>query len=115
MHDEWMNDETVSAEEQLDQRIIRALETRPKVTIPADFVGRVASHLPPRKVPSLTPRHYGRKVIVACIVALALAMLVLASNHIERSLFGVALEWILCAQFLALVIWLGAKLHNQRS
>ena len=114
MHDEWMSDETVSAERQLDQRLVRALETRPKVTIPADFAGRVASHLPPRKVPTLTPRHYGRKAMVACIIALALAMLALASNHIERSVFGVALEWILCAQFLVLVVWLGTKLQNLR-
>lgn len=111
MREEWMNQEnTPDADAEMEQRLIRALETRPAVEIPADFAARVASQLPERRPITLTPTHYGRKAMVLCMVVLGVALLAAFALH------GVAVPpavqitgWILYAQFLALVVWFGMR------
>ena len=115
MRDEWMNEENTpdadaEANSAMDQRLIRALEARPAVVIPADFATRVASQLPERRPISLTPTHYGRKAMMVCMVVLGIALLLAFALH------GVAVPpvvqvtgWILYAQFLGLVVWFGMR------
>ena len=111
MREEWMNEEnTPDADVEIEQRLIRALENRPTVRIPADFAARVASQLPERRPIALTPTHYGRKAMVICMVVLGVALLAAFALH------GMAVPpavqvtgWILYAQFLALVVWFGMR------
>lgn len=109
MRDEWMN-EVSGPDAEMDQRLIRALEARPAVEIPADFASRVAGQLPERRPIALTPTHYGRKAMVVCMVVLGVALL------LAFVLRGVAVPavvqvtgWILYAQFIGLVVWFGMQ------
>ena len=111
MREEWINEENMSdADAAMEQRLIRALETRPAVQIPTDFAARVASQLPDRRPIALTPTHYGRKAMMICMVVLGVALLA------AFALYGMAVPpfvqvtgWILYAQFLALVVWFGMR------
>jgi hypothetical protein len=105
-----MGDEMSPEERELvemDARLVRALEARPAVEIPAGFAARVAGQLPERRSVSLTPRHYGRNAMVVCMVVLGVVLLGLALDHTGGTTLGVALEWFICAQFVALAMWLG--------
>jgi len=105
-----MGDEMTAEERalvEMDARLVRALEARPAVEIPAGFAARVAGQLPERRSVSLTPTYYGRNVMVACMVVLGVALLGLALDRTGGTTLGVALEWFVCAQFVALAMWLG--------
>ena len=110
-----MLDEGMSREEMdvraLDERVVRALERVPDaaVSIPADFAARVAGQVPASRPVSFTPTHNGRTVMVVSVVVLLVALLALAHAGAERSVFGLAVEWFLFAQFLALAVWLGTR------
>jgi hypothetical protein len=41
------------------------------------------------------------------MAVLVLALVVVAMLTTERSIYGVALEWVLCAELVALALWLG--------
>ncbi len=111
MRDEWMNEQNLpDVDTEMELRLIRALEAKPAVVIPSDFAARVARQLPERSTISLTPTHYGRKAMVACMVVLGVALL------LAFALRGVAVPpmvqvtgWILYAQFLGLVVWFGMR------
>jgi type IV secretory pathway TrbD component len=92
----------------LDERLIRSLEARPVVQVPEGFAARVAGQVPMRRPVLLTPTHYGRNAMAVCMVVLAVAMLALALRSWERTPFGLALEWFVCAQFVALAMWLAS-------
>ncbi len=98
----------------LDERLIRALEARPEVSIPANFAARVASQLPAKKAVSLTPTHYGRNAMLISMVALAIALLALALRSADRSTLGLTMEWILCGQFLSIAVWSGTRRQGLR-
>jgi hypothetical protein len=105
-----MGDEMTAEERalvEMDARLVRAMEARPAVEIPAEFAARVAGQLPERRSVSLTPRHYGRNAMVVCMVVLGVALLGLALDRTSGTTLGVALEWFICAQFVALAMWLG--------
>jgi hypothetical protein len=95
----------------LDERAVRVLERVPDATvsIPAGFAARVAAQVPASRPVSLTPTHNGRRVMVVCGVVLMVALLALAFGHTERTVFGLAVEWFLYAQFLVLAVWLGTR------
>jgi hypothetical protein len=116
MRDEQMKtlntDDAFLAE--LDERLIRTLETRPKVHIPADFAARVANQLPAKKTVSLTPTHYGRNAMLISMVVLAVALLALALHSADRSTLGLTMEWILCGQFLSIAVWFGTRRQGLR-
>jgi hypothetical protein len=111
MREEWMNEEhTSDADAEMEQRLIRALEIRPAVQIPADFAARVASQLPERRPIALKPTHYGRKAMMVCMVVLGIALLTAFALHrIPVPAAVQVTEWILYAQFLALVVWFGMR------
>jgi hypothetical protein len=100
-----------------DARVIAELERAPDVSglIPADFAARVAAKVPARRavlgVPSVSIRqtHYGWKAMWVCLAVLCVALIVLAAKGLGHTAIGTAVEWTLYAQFLAIVIWLGAR------
>jgi hypothetical protein len=117
MRDERMNEEATpisASTTALEERLIRALETRPELHIPADFAARVASQLPAKKAVSLTPTYYGRNAMLISMVVLAIALLALALRSADHSTFELTLEWILCAQFLSLAVWFGTRRQGLR-
>jgi hypothetical protein len=107
-----MNDEAqVAAEAAIDARLVQFLENRPDVLIAEDFATRVAARVPARKVATLrlgriTPRHNGRNMIVICLLALAVAMVGISTAGLYRAPAVEVVDWLLCAQFIALVGWL---------
>jgi hypothetical protein len=119
MHDQPLNQNNVSPaateqlDRQLDQRLIRALETAPDPQIPADFAARVASQLPARRPVSLTPTHYGQNTMLLAIVATLAALLVLALRTTGHATFGI-LESMLFAEFIALAVWFSIWRHSLR-
>jgi hypothetical protein len=119
MHDQPLNQNDLSPaateqlDQQLDQRIIRALEAAPEPPIPADFAARVASQLPTRRPDSLTPTHYGQNTMLLAIVATLAALLVLALRTTGHATFGL-LESVLFAEFLAFAVWFSIWRHSLR-
>jgi hypothetical protein len=114
MHDEPLNQDNLSlaAIEQLDQRLIRALEVVPEPQIPTDFAARVASQLPAKRPVSLTPTHYGDTAMLLGIVATLAAMVAFALHTTGRT-FGLP-ESLLLTQFIVLAVWLSVRHHSLR-
>ena len=117
MGDEMSAEEKLMAE--LDARLVRALEARPAVAIPEGFAARVAAQVPARREGvrlavrgdvALTPRHYGRKTMMACMLVLGVALLAaFAMRGTAVPAMVQVTVWILYAQFLGLVVWFGVK------
>jgi hypothetical protein len=105
-------DETEMEMARLDQRLIHALESAPKVQAPADFAARVVSRLPARRSVSLTRTHYGYYAMLVGMVILLATLLLLAPQTADRSMFELTLQWLLCAQFIGLAVWLSARSHR---
>jgi hypothetical protein len=115
MSHESLNSQLINkaADDELDRRVLRALETAPSVEIPTDFAARVASRLPARRPISLTPTHYGQGAVFLGMI-LALVMLIALTLHNGRhATFGLA-ESLLLTQFLALTVWLSVRYHGVR-
>lgn len=117
MRDEGMNpgdmnqSKAMGSEEafqkKLDARLVQVLETRPETVIPADFAARVASQMPTRRPVLLRSTHYGQRAMVLCLAVLAVVVLGLALRNIGHTAIGMTVEWLLCAQFVLLAMWLG--------
>ena len=103
MHDQRMRDNT----DALEERVVRALERVPEVRIPADFAARVAGRLPERRAFAVRPARYGLMTMRISMAVLVLALVVVAMHSGGRSVFGLALEWVLCAELVGLAVWLG--------
>ncbi len=103
-----------AAERAVDARIIKILETAPAVEVPPGFTARVAARLPAQRPASLTPTRYGQNAMVMSLVVLLLALLAWAPRSAGHSAIWLALEWILCAQFVSLACWLGARRGDRR-
>jgi hypothetical protein len=93
----------------LDQRLIHALERAPEPQVPVDFAARVARLLPATRPVAVTATHYGYYAMVVSMVLLLAALLLLAPHAADRSVFGLTLQWLLCAQFIGLVVWLSSR------
>jgi hypothetical protein len=121
MHDEPLNDLSPNANERpdlvldhdLDERLIRALETVPDPQIPADFAARVTSRLPARRPVSLTATHYGQNAMLLGIVATLAVLLVLALHTAGHASYGL-LETFLLAEFIALTVWFSVWRYGLR-
>jgi hypothetical protein len=90
----------------LDERVVRALERVPEVTIPEDFAARVAGQVPERRAFAVRPARYGLMAMRTGIAVLLIALVVVAMRTGGRSVFGIALEWVLCAELVALAVWM---------
>ena len=93
----------------LDARILRVLETAPRFEIPSDFAARVARQLPPQPAAILSPARYGYRAAVACLVVLLALILALARRATGTSIFWISIEWIFCAQFALVAVWLAVR------
>jgi len=93
----------------LEARIILALETAPQPDIAPDFAARVAGQLPPLPLASLTPGRYGYRAAILCLVVLLGLLLTFAHRAAGPSLLWISIEWIFCAQFALLAVWLVAR------
>jgi hypothetical protein len=93
----------------LDARILRALETAPRLEIPSDFAARVARQLPPLPVPILSPARYGYRAAVACLVVLLALILAFARRAMGTSVFWLSMESIFCVQFALVAVWLAVR------
>ena len=118
MRDESLNQQHATTTEadqlaRLDQRVIHALEIAPELQVPADFAARIASLLPAQRPVSFTPTHYGRYAMLASMVILMGALLFLAPKAAGRSVYELTLQWILCAQFIGLAVWLSVRRHAE--
>jgi hypothetical protein len=118
--DELLNHQQTQAEidppdrlAKLDQRLIHALEIAPQPQVPSDFAARVASQLPARRPVSVTPTHYGHYAMLGSMVLLLVALLFLAPQPTNGSAFGLTFQWILCAQFIGLAVWMSARRHGR--
>jgi hypothetical protein len=114
MSDESMNLKLVNraADDELELRILRALETAPNVEIPADFAARVASRLPIRRRPvSLTATHYGRNAVFLGMILTLVVLIALSLSNGSHATFGLA-ESLLLAQFIALTVWLSVRRYS---
>jgi hypothetical protein len=100
MHEQRMNDV-------LEERVVQALERVPEVRIPVGFAARVAGQVPERRAFAVRPARYGLMTMRISMAVLVLALVVVAMLTTERRIYGVALEWVLCAELVALALWLG--------
>jgi hypothetical protein len=108
MPDEFVNQPISSNADELDQRILRALETAPELHIPADFAARVTRKLPATRPASLTPTHYGRNAMLIGMVVTLVALLALTLHNGTHAAFGLA-QSLLLVQFVALTVWLSIR------
>jgi hypothetical protein len=93
--------------DELDERIARALERVPEVTIPAEFAARVAAQVPTRREMAARPTRFGWMTMRISMVVLVIALLAVAMHATGRSnALGITLEWLLCAELAGLAIWL---------
>jgi hypothetical protein len=115
MHDESVNQETFAqaATDQLEQRLVNALDTAPPITVPADFAARVASRLPTRRPVSITTTNYGDKAMFLGILVTLGALMGLTLPTAGHTSFGLV-ESFLLTQFLALAIWFSIRRHSMR-
>jgi hypothetical protein len=89
----------------IELRLQRALETRPEARVPDGFAARVAARVPGRRVAVVTSGRYGLMAMRIAMAVLVLALVTLTMLSMGRTVAGIAVEWILCAQLAALVVW----------
>ncbi len=99
---------TDSESQLLDARITLALETPPRLAIPPDFAAKVAAQMPPLSQVSLTPRGYGRNAAMVCMCVL-LALIFVFAHSAGASPLWTSMEWIFCAQFALVAVWLAVR------
>jgi hypothetical protein len=103
---------SANANRELDLRLIRALENAPALQIPADFAARITTRTPAHRPVSLSPTYYGYYAMLISMVVLLAAMLILARHTVDHTTLGLTLHWVLCAQFIAIGVWISAHRHN---
>jgi hypothetical protein len=74
--------------------------------VPAGFAARVAGQVPVRRAVAVPTARYGLLAARIGMGVLLLALVVLAMRSTGRTIFGVVLEWILCAELAGLAAWL---------
>ena len=102
-------------EREEEDRIARALEQAPAVTVPAEFAAQVMAQLPERKVARaydwsglfVRRTHYGRNAMLAAAAVLCCVLVVagVASNH--GGVAWQAIEWAVLAQLAGIALWWG--------
>jgi hypothetical protein len=102
-----MQHERMSDVDSMDERLTRALERKPAVDVPAGFAALVAGQVPVRRAFAVPTARYGLLAARIGMGVLLLALVAVAMHSTGRTVFGVALEWILCAELAGLAAWLG--------
>lgn len=111
-------------EREEEDRITRALEQAPAVTVPAGFAARVMAQLPERKVARATDwsglfvrrTHYGRNAMLAAAAVLCCLLVVagLASRRSGDAVWWIT-EWIVLAQLAGIALWWGLAWRTRAS
>jgi hypothetical protein len=101
-----MQSERMSDVDSMDARLTRALERKPAVAVPAGFAARVAGQMPVRNAVTVPPARYGRAAMWIGMAVLVVVLVVVTMHFHGRTMFGLALEWILCAELAGLAAWL---------
>ena len=102
-----MRSERMSDVDSMEERLMRALERKPAVDVPAGFAAQVAAQVPTRREVAAPAARYGLLAAWIGLGVLLLALVVLAMHSTGHTMFGVALEWMLCAELAGLALWLG--------
>jgi hypothetical protein len=95
-----------------EDRMTRALEQAPAVTVPADFAARVMAQLPERKVARVPAgfearrTHYGRNAMLIGAALLCCLLLVGAITSKGGVAWWLA-EWTALAQLGGITLWCG--------
>jgi hypothetical protein len=97
-----------------EERIVRALEQAPVVTVPAEFAARVMTQLPERKVARVPAEHglfmrrthYGRNAMLAGAALLCCLLVAAAAGHGGGTAWQLA-EWTALAQLGGITLWCG--------
>jgi hypothetical protein len=108
MGEQRMNDSRDATE----MRVLQALEAKPQVSVPDGFAARVAGRAPARRAAAVTPARYGLIAMRIAMSALAVALVAAATRSAGHSAVGVAVEWILCGQLVALTLWRSRMLRR---
>ena len=104
MHEQRMRD----VNDALEDRLTRALERLPEVTISEEFAARVAAQVPKRRERAARPARYGWMAMRISMAVLVIALVAVAMHTGQRSsVIGTTLEWMLCAELVGLAVWLG--------
>ena len=90
----------------MDELLTRALERKPAVDVPAGFAARVAGQVPMRRAVAVPAARYGLLAARIGLGVLLLALVVAATRSAGRTVFGIGVEWVLCAELAALAAWL---------
>jgi hypothetical protein len=101
-----MQSERMNEVDSMDARLTRALERKPAVAVLAEFAARVAAQVPVRRAIAVPTPRYGLMAARIGMGLLLLALVGLAMRSTVHTVFGVALEWILCAELAGLALWL---------
>jgi hypothetical protein len=110
-----MQSERMNDGDGIDTRLTHALERKPAVDVPADFAARVAAQVAARREVAVVPARYGLMTARIGMAMLLVALMVVATRSIGHTVFGVTLEWILCAELAALAAWLSGVWKPMRS
>lgn len=110
-----MQSERMNNEDSVDARLTRALERKPAVDVPADFAARVAAQVPVRQAVVVVPTRYGLMAARIGMAVLLAALVVVAMRSTGHSVFGIAVEWVLCAELAGLAAWLSGAWKPMRS
>jgi len=108
MAEHSINIPTDSESRLLEAKITLALETAPQLDVPPDFAARVAAQMPPLAPVTLTPRGYGRNAAIASLAVL-LVLIFAFAHRAGASPLWTSMEWIFCAQFALVAVWLAAR------
>jgi hypothetical protein len=100
-----------AADDELDRRVLRALETAPSIEIPANFAARVARRVPARRPVSLTPTHYGRNAVFLGMILTLAVLIALSLYNGRHATFGLA-DSLLLTQFIVLTVWLSVRRYS---
>jgi hypothetical protein len=89
----------------MDELLTGALERKPAVDVPAGFAARVAGQVPMRRAVAVQTARYG---LLAAWIGMGVLLLALAvaMHSGGRTVFGIGVEWVLCAELAALAAWL---------
>jgi hypothetical protein len=101
-----MQEQRMNNVDSMDELLTRALERKPAVAVPAGFAARVAGQVPVRKAVAMPTVRYGVLVARTGMGVLLLALVMVAMHSSGRTAFGVAIEWVLCAELVGLAAWL---------
>jgi hypothetical protein len=110
-----MQSERVNEVDSMDARLTRVLERKPAVDVPADFAARVVAQVPVRRAVVVVPARYGLLAARAGMAVLLAALVVVAMRTTGHSVFGMAVEWVLCAELAGLAVWLSGVWKPMRS